>query len=357
MWRVGREEVQGQKPGINIEGANRGWKGDWAGMVGKPEDNKVKSRKSSKQRKLSTVSEARKKSRSHWIRQQASQWCRWSPFTSGQFPPSPHSNIPLRPKEFSPALKTSPIRMESIRESEDNGDAIQRLWGTILKRSNSITDLKSTLQTTNTILKFSLPPWPNILSASNISNFFSSLFSVPSAFKLHLPQSYLSNLHPIILTAKPMRMRSQLLASTSQQSSCLPEVKLLSHHTWSYPWFLLDSSYTLFSYLSLPVLSAAPSTAVYSPAPKPKSLLASTTCFPSHLSSAPSPIVQWLTLSDWHCDWQWLGPGAVCLGLRSSQITRGDVGPIFHIRKPDPRLELSIKKPLELPLYKVKFRY
>lgn len=103
--------------------------------------------------------------------------------------------------------------------------------GVLFKSSKSITDLKSTLQTTNTLLRFSLPPRPNILSAFNVSSFSSSLFSFPSAFKLHLPQSYLSNLHPIIRAAKSMRTQSQLLASTSQQSSCLPEVKPLSHHT------------------------------------------------------------------------------------------------------------------------------
>lgn len=74
-------------------------------------------------------------------------------------------------------------------------------------------------------------PLPSILSASNISYFSSFSFSFPPAFSLHLHRSYLSRLHPITLAAKSMNMSSELFASTSQQFSCVPEVKLLSQHT------------------------------------------------------------------------------------------------------------------------------
>lgn len=114
LWRAGREEGQSQETRINIEGADRGrgWKGDWAGMVGKPEENKIKSGESSKRR--STVSEARKRPCSHWIQQQTSQWSLGNSLPLGSFLHSHTLIIPLQQKISHLHFKPSPICMESI---------------------------------------------------------------------------------------------------------------------------------------------------------------------------------------------------------------------------------------------------
>lgn len=55
--------------------------------------------------------------------------------------------------------------------------------GVLFKRSNSTKDLKSTLQTTNTILKFSLPPRPNFLPpTAAVSPGLYSRSLLPSSF-------------------------------------------------------------------------------------------------------------------------------------------------------------------------------
>lgn len=148
LWRAGREEGQSQETRINIKGADRGrgWRGDWAGVVGKPEENKIKSRESSKWR--STVSEARKRPCSHWIPQQASRWSCGDFSLLGSFLHSHTLIIPLDQKISHLHFKPGPICMESICGSGGGGEEmLPKDCYILFKKANSITDLKSTLQT------------------------------------------------------------------------------------------------------------------------------------------------------------------------------------------------------------------
>lgn len=117
------------------------------------------------------------------------------------------------------------------------------------ERLNGIMDLESTLQTINTMLKFSL--FPHLHSPSLLP----SIFIIVGLICLASSQSSLQpNLWACGLDFLPPLLSNLLVFLRS--SFCPP-------HSWGYPWFLLDRSNALFSFLSLPVLYAASSTAVY----------------------------------------------------------------------------------------------